>query len=206
MTIDEAIKNREECLKYLEGIGKSACPECVEAVRWSVKALKAMKSENSGEYHTIEDHFRDITKMVPIKLDQLRKMDGVPVWIVESPDWGHWELSEDAEDYICDRDIDLYGLTYPDPDGKAGLHKLGWIAYAYNPAYIDREEWEPCEYCGGDVDDRPFIDGEDLYITGDGWLNSNKYDHDFCHLEFCPKCGRPLTDEAWNELEKRLRW
>ena len=47
MTIDEAIKNREECLKYLEGIGKSACPECVEAVRWSVKALKAMKSENS---------------------------------------------------------------------------------------------------------------------------------------------------------------
>lgn len=42
MTIDEAIKNREECLKYLEGIGRKASPECVEAVRWSVKALKAL--------------------------------------------------------------------------------------------------------------------------------------------------------------------
>lgn len=39
MTIDEAIKNREDCLKYLEGIGQKADLECTEAVRWSVKAL-----------------------------------------------------------------------------------------------------------------------------------------------------------------------
>lgn len=25
------------------------------------------------------------------------------------------------------------------------------------------------------------------------------------HLKFCPWCGRPLTPEAWAELEKRLR-
>ena len=43
MTIDEAIKNREGCLKYLEGIGPKASPECLEAVRWSVKALKALR-------------------------------------------------------------------------------------------------------------------------------------------------------------------
>ena len=72
----------------------------------------------------------------PLTMEQLREMDGQPVWIVESPDWGHWELSEDAEDYICDRDTDLYGLTYPDPDGKAGLHKLGWVAYAYQTGQI----------------------------------------------------------------------
>ena len=81
----------------------------------------------------------------PLTLEQLREMDGEPVWIVESHDWGHWELSEDAEDYFCDRDDDLYGLTYPDPDGKAGLHKLGWIAYSYPPAHIDRESWVSVE-------------------------------------------------------------
>ena len=43
MTIDEAIKNRENCLQYLEGIGQKASPDCVEAVRWSVKALKALR-------------------------------------------------------------------------------------------------------------------------------------------------------------------
>lgn len=40
MTREEAIQNREDCLKYLEGIGREASPECIEAVRWSVKALK----------------------------------------------------------------------------------------------------------------------------------------------------------------------
>ena len=43
MTIDEAIKNREDCLKYLEEIGPKASPDCVEAVRWSAKALKALR-------------------------------------------------------------------------------------------------------------------------------------------------------------------
>ena len=44
MTLEEAIKNREECLRYLEDIGAKATPGCVEAVRWSVKALKALRS------------------------------------------------------------------------------------------------------------------------------------------------------------------
>lgn len=43
MTLEEAIKNREECLRYLEDIGAKATPNCVEAVRWSVKALKALR-------------------------------------------------------------------------------------------------------------------------------------------------------------------
>ena len=43
MSPEEAIKNREEFLQYLEGIGQKAIPDCVEAVRWSVKALKALR-------------------------------------------------------------------------------------------------------------------------------------------------------------------
>ena len=41
MAREEAINNREKCLEYLEGIGSMASPECVEAVRWSLKALRA---------------------------------------------------------------------------------------------------------------------------------------------------------------------
>lgn len=69
----------------------------------------------------------------PMTLEQLREMDGEPVWIVEHPDWGHWELSADAEDYIADRDQDLYGLKHDDPAGQCGLHVLGWLAYRRPP-------------------------------------------------------------------------
>ena len=44
MTLEDAIKNREDCLKYLEGLGQKASPQNVEAVRWSVRALKFMQS------------------------------------------------------------------------------------------------------------------------------------------------------------------
>ena len=69
----------------------------------------------------------------PLTLEELREMDGEPGWIVEHPDWGHWELSADAEDYIADRDQDLYGLKHDDPAGQCGLHVLGWLAYRRPP-------------------------------------------------------------------------
>lgn len=73
----------------------------------------------------------------PLTLEELKNMDGKPVWIVEHPTWGHWELSEDAEDYLEDRDPDFYGMTMPesiqDPCGKYGLHALGWLAYRKRP-------------------------------------------------------------------------
>ena len=69
----------------------------------------------------------------PLTIEQLREMDGEPVWLVEHPDWGHWELSADAEDYIADRDQDFYGLKHDDPAGQCGLHVLGWLAYRRPP-------------------------------------------------------------------------
>lgn len=73
----------------------------------------------------------------PLTLDELRQMDGEPVWIVAHPDWGHWELSEYAEDYLEDRDEDFYGMAMPpaipDPMGRYGLHMLGWLAYRRKP-------------------------------------------------------------------------
>ena len=73
-----------------------------------------------------QERFGEVTKKVePLTLDELRKMDGEPVWIVKYPDWGRWELSADAEDYVTDRDTDFYGMKHNDPDGRYGLHKLG---------------------------------------------------------------------------------
>ena len=69
----------------------------------------------------------------PLTLEELREMDGEPVWIVEQPDWGHWELSADAEDYLADRDQDFYGLKHDDPAGRYGLHVLGWLAHRRPP-------------------------------------------------------------------------
>lgn len=73
MTIEEAIKNREKCLNYLEGLGALATPESVEAVRWSVKTLREYqaRSENSS-----------------LIVDQLREMTGEPVWCEELQCWG----------------------------------------------------------------------------------------------------------------------
>lgn len=62
MTIDEAIKNREDCLKYLEEIGPKASHDCLEAVRWSVKALKALRPVSREQ---VEKVWRGEWKGVP---------------------------------------------------------------------------------------------------------------------------------------------
>ena len=129
MKVEGTIKQLESILGHTRSMAAEPdadkiWKEDITALEFALTALRSM--QEAGE---------------PLNLEQLRKMDGKPVWIVEYPGWGHWELSEDAEDYLCDRDTELYGLTYPDPDGKAGLHKLGWLAYAYPPVHIDRGEW-----------------------------------------------------------------
>ena len=85
-----------------------------------IEALAAMQEKLAAE--------------TPLTLDKLRTMNGEPVWIVAAPDWGHWEFSEDADDYLEDRDPDFYGMMYPnDPEGMYGLHLLGWLAFERKP-------------------------------------------------------------------------
>lgn len=112
MTIEEAIKNREECLKYLEGLGAMATPENVEAVRWSLKALRAYAEkppcyleEKDNPYPLCVgrgfancahcclwvdfDEDQDESRVnPPLTLDQLRGMSGEPVWCEEYECWG----------------------------------------------------------------------------------------------------------------------
>lgn len=73
------------------------------------------------------------------------------------------------------------------------------------PAHINREAWEPCEVCKKQED--PCI--KDGCFRRNRWkcgFGCDKY-KEFVVLrksKFCPNCGRPLTDKAWDELEKRI--
>ena len=125
-----------------------------------------------------------------LTLEQLRKMAGEPYWHVGLQDdlpKPHWKIlprfvAQHPEDYE-------YGKT--------------WLAYPYPLPHIDREAWEPCEWCGS-VGKKP-----------DNWVCSLEDDNGHTvtndHMvvcataNYCPSCGRPLTEEAWAELERRLR-
>ena len=119
MDVKEAITQLTGLKKYCEGMA-----ECDESGSYvfdlDVQALDMAISALSQPNE-------------PLTLDELREMDGEPVWIVEHPDWGHWELSADAEDYLADRDQDFYALKHDDPEGRYGLHVLGWLAYRRPP-------------------------------------------------------------------------
>ena len=64
MTIDEAIQNREECLKYLEGLGQKASQQNVEAVHWSVRALKALRPVSREKVERVRGEWINTNKEV----------------------------------------------------------------------------------------------------------------------------------------------
>lgn len=73
----------------------------------------------------------------PLTLEQLREMDGQPVWIerIEAPYDGKWFIVNYADTENPDKT--LYtdsGVTY----SEYGKY---FIAYPYPPAHIDRSEW-----------------------------------------------------------------
>lgn len=73
---------------------------------------------------------------------------------------------------------------------------------------VSREQvekvWSGCEYCTGDVDDRPYLDSKRLYLDKNGILTDEIENIDILRLDFCPVCGKPLTDEAVDIMLKRM--
>lgn len=135
------------------------------------------------------------TPNVPLTLEQLRKMDGEPVLYKRTNQWFIVQLNHpDFGDCI----ITQSGYFLPlETEAERGL-------YAYHPAHIDLEAWEPCESC----------------ISCDNCRNQKDYDPyegtygecgqcygyaNFDPCNFCHECGKPLTPEARTMLEKRLR-
>ena len=77
---------------------------------------------------------------------------------------------------------------------------------ALRPVSRDRIEkvWSGCEYCTGDVEDRPYLDSKRLYLDGNGILTDEIENIDILRLNFCPVCGKPLTDVAVDIMLKRM--
>lgn len=134
--------------------------------------------------------FVDTNKMSPLTLNQLREMGGQPYWHVglqkDSPE-AHWKI------------LDPFVARCPEDYG----YGKRWLAYAYQPAHIDREAWEPCGECERKSCDNCRYSEYLSYLEPcKSCENASKWKP---MQNFCGECGRPLTPEAWAMLEKRLR-
>lgn len=69
---------------------------------------------------------RQVPDQGPLPPEKLREMGGEPVYIIEDGRGGHWELSENAEDYLEDRDLREYGKRWEAYPCKPSL--TGWIS------------------------------------------------------------------------------
>ena len=189
---------REKAIKYLtEEIrslrmapkinGCPMTPEWADQLEIMEACLEAVRSA----------HFADADKMQPLTVEQLREMDGKAAYLPEPNCWG-----------LVTKNPFVPLFTFPDGEQCNAVEWYETVgpAYAYHPAHIDREAWTECDRCKGKENaldqfrSHDFqIDGSEIYFhdTENGWEGEE--------IHFCPWCGRPLTEEAWDELEKRLR-
>ena len=149
---------------------------------------------DEGQTPTLTDHFPNLTKMVPLTLEQLREMDGRPVLLVFDfelePMIALIEYVEAADCIILTNNLGGRSEFYSDEE----LRESGIKVYAYPPAHIDREAWT-AEW------KRTYKSG---IHAGNGYVCSNCDMWNNRPSWFCTSCGRAMTPEAWAELEKRM--
>ena len=107
---------RERAAELLSGVTVLDDPEMVEAHRAAISALRQ------------QDHFREVTKKVePLTLDELRRMEGQPVYIVENTEY--WAIVNSFDQ------AGVYLLSYGNPDdyGYFGFYGKTWLAYRHKP-------------------------------------------------------------------------
>ena len=107
---------RERAAELLSEVTVLDDPEMAEAHRVAISALRQ------------QDHFREATKKVePLTLDELRQMEGQPVYIVENTEY--WAIVNSFDQ------AGVYLLSYGNPDdyGYFGLYGKTWLAYRQKP-------------------------------------------------------------------------
>lgn len=89
-------------------------------------------------------------------------------------------------------------MTSEYPVWRRDCEALRMLIAALRPVSREQIEqvWRGCEYCSGDVDNRSYLDSKRLYLDGNGILTDEIENIDILRLDFCPICGKPLTDEA----------
>ena len=141
----------------------------------------------------------------PLTLEQLRQIDGQPVWVEDflSPERSAWRLIywDRGKYFVLIAKTEIAYLL--DEYGKT------WAAYACKP--IDVDKWEPCELCirFGETDpcykDMCFkINAPNCGYACGKFLKWKPAQARLQDSKFCPECGRPLTQDARALLEKRI--
>lgn len=84
----------------------------------------------------------------------------------------------------------LNGYLPPNDEWIVAL-RLAISALSAEPAKLDRSRWDGCRVCKKAT----CLDGE-VYVSGVFIMRP--------YFDFCPECGKPLTEEAWTEMERRI--
>ena len=79
------------------------------------------------------------------------------------------------------------------------------------PDHIDLEKWGPCEYCEKHeypeecamLTKSEYETDEGMYIYK-GMLTCNSGELQMRKIDYCPVCGRPLTEAALAELDRMV--
>ena len=170
----------------------------------------------------------DVKKLgEPLTMEQLRGMDGEPVLLVFDfelePMISLIEYVQDADCIILTNNLGGRSEFYSDEE----LREYGIKAYAYPPIVADTnvgsklKEWEPCEYCNGRRMPYQHTRSTKLFLDTFGSARTLVTECNACPpyadccmkdisvnsafpINFCPNCGKPLTEEARAMLEKRL--
>lgn len=124
-----------------------------------------------------------------LTLEELRKMDGKPVYYKTAKQWF------------------IVALNYPD-FGDCVINASGQYVslekaarqnrfYAIEPPRLDRSAWKPCNNCKSKC--RTCLRNETRRC-----IKCKNFDCYFPVNNFCPYCGRPLTDMAWEMVEREI--
>ncbi len=180
MKIEKVIKQLESIADHTRSMAASPDADEIwkedsDALEFAITALRSM--QEAGE---------------PLSLEQLKQMVGKPVWIEDK------EYPENTGWVIWDDSFKQNWLGDPETQNS---HGKSWLAYSYPPAHIDRSEWEGCRKCRSCWTCKSAIEpvraeNSKCFVCED----LSNYEP----LNFCPHCGRPLTEEAWVELERRV--
>lgn len=73
--------------------------------------------------------------------------------------------------------------------------KMAVAALRAQPAKLDRSRWEGCEWC----------ENTGAVIIEQHHAFRSKRKRGSAVAIYCPSCGKPLTEDAWAELERRIR-
>ena len=120
MSVDDAIEAIEGFI-HIE-VKWPGTEKTVEALELAITALHAQQEREKNK---------------PLTLDELRKLNGEPVWLVDGDGnelWGLVDATNDPPEVFDSQ----YGLWFGEfynmiGDEKMGLHSEGWVAYRHKP-------------------------------------------------------------------------